>query len=177
MIRRASRRCPRSCSKLCSSCPVSSGRHYWHRSRGGSRGRWVVRRDVRGAVRPDASREHDFTAVPNSCCRYSGPITMLRRFCGSRPTPTRLVWVRIPNTQPILVSVAFDEHAGRLSKGNWKTSAIECAIRNQRFEQTRLKRSKVTVDINCLTDFRALPDDKGLFRHARRPGVSEAVPL
>jgi hypothetical protein len=39
MIPRASRLCPRWCSKLCSSCPVSSGRHYWNRSRGRAHGR------------------------------------------------------------------------------------------------------------------------------------------
>jgi hypothetical protein len=37
MIPRASRQRPGSCSKLCSSYPLSSGRHYWNRSRGRAR--------------------------------------------------------------------------------------------------------------------------------------------
>ena len=50
MIPRASRQCPGSCSKLCSSSAGISGRHYWHRSRGRARGQGRPPRRYRGAA-------------------------------------------------------------------------------------------------------------------------------
>ena len=50
IIPRASRPCPGSCSKLCSSFPVPSGRHDWNRTRGRARCRGRPPRRYRGAA-------------------------------------------------------------------------------------------------------------------------------
>ena len=93
MIPRVRRPCAGSCSKLCSSYPVSSERQYWHRSRSraGRRESLVVMFEEQFARCVERTRF--LGAVPNSCRRWRGHgrhgNTFARRRTTARDAPAR----------------------------------------------------------------------------------------
>ena len=98
MIRPASRQRPGACSKLCSSSPGFSGRHYWHRSRGRARGR--------GRPSPTLSR----SSGGRRACNYARTSRIDRAVdseCGNRCPRLERCWLTSGATTVTVTSQAF----------------------------------------------------------------------